>query len=200
MIIDKSIEWFKKFLDLPSDNQYKYCACINLGHLYKNDNNNEKSLYYYALSYEYDNERIEGITYIMEYYYNKGHFIVNAIWNKFKNNNFYDLKNKIFEDKSRIALFDWYNIISGYYCNDKDGAYESCLRSIKNNYNKSNVMNNLIFYKDNFFNDKNNKIVKEYLLNNIEDDDTIIKYIEFLMDYITDDDNDNDDDTLTKLE
>ena len=179
-IVDKSIHWFKTFLDLSSDNQYKYCACINLGNLYKK-NNSESSLYYYTLSYKYDSERVDGISYMMEYYYNNGfHFMVNAIWNKFKNNDFHNLNNKIFLDNDKIASFDWYNIISGYYCNDNNGAYESCKRSIKNNYNTSNVLNNLIFYKDNYINDKNNEIVTEFLLDNINDENTLNKYIEFI--------------------
>ena len=185
-IPEKSIEWYKKFLDLPADNQYKYCACINLGHNYKNINNNEESLYYYGLSYKYDNTRIEGITFLMDYYYCKDlHYIVNALWNKFKDYKVLNPDDKIFLNSSRYESFEWYNIVSGYYSDDYEGAYSSCKRSVINNYNIPNVLQNLIFYKQQYDNDNDNN-VKRFLFDYIKNNnniDNFNRYSEFIKSY-----------------
>ena len=185
-ITEKSIEWYKKFLELPADNQYKYCACINLGHNYKNINNNEQSIYYYGLAYKYDNTRIEGITFLMDYYYCKDlHYIVNALWNKFKGYEILNPLDKIFLNSSRYQYFEWYNIVSGYYSDDHDGAYKSCKTSVINNYNIPNVLQNLIFYKQQYDNDNDN-VVKRFLFNHIKnnnDIDNFNRYSEFIKSY-----------------
>ena len=184
-ITEKSIEWYKKFLDLPTDNQYKYCACINLGHNYKNINN-EESLYYYGLAYKYDNTRIEGITYLMDYYYGKNlHYIVSALWHKFKNYEILNPLDKIFLNSSRYQCFEWYNIVSGFYSDDYNGAYSSCKRSVINNYNIPNVLQNLIFYKQQYDNDNDN-VVKRFLFHHIKnynDIDNFNRYSEFIKSY-----------------
>ena len=184
-ITEKSIEWYKKFLDLPADNQYKYCACINLGHNYK-DINSEESLYYYGLGYKYDNTRIEGITFLMDYYYKKGlHFMVSALWNKFKDYEVLNPEHRIFLNTDRYRWFEWYNTVSGFYSNDYEGAYESCKRSVINNYNIPNVLQNLIFYRVQYNNDKDD-IVKEFLFNHIKntkDENLWNKYKELIFDY-----------------
>ena len=185
-ITEKSIEWYKKFLDLPADDQYKYCACINLGHNYKNINNNEQSLYYYGLAYKYDNTRIEGITFLMDYYYSKDlHYIVNALWNKFKDYKILNPLDKIFLNSDRYHWFEWYNIVSGYYSDDYNGAYSSCKRSVINNYNIPNVLQNLIFYKQQYDNDNDNN-VKKFLFDHIKnnnDIDNFNRYSEFIKSY-----------------
>lgn len=158
-MIAESIEWYEKFLTLNADDQHKYCACIYLGHLHP-----EKSLYYYALAYKYDSTRIEGVTYLMKYYYdNHLHYIVNALWNKFKNYTILDESTRIFLDVGRYREFEWFNIVSGYYSGDCDGAYESCKRSIKHNFNIPNVVANLHLYKKQFECDEDNEIVKKFL-------------------------------------
>ena len=53
-LIEKSTEWFKLFLDLPADNQYKYCACDNLGNNYKKLNNMEEALNYWYKAIPFD--------------------------------------------------------------------------------------------------------------------------------------------------
>lgn len=184
----KSIEWYKKFLDLPADNQYKYCACINLGHNYKHINNNEQSIYYYGLAYKYDTTRIEGITFLMDYYYSKDlHFMVNALWNKFKNYEILNPKHKIFLNIDRYRWFEWYNIVSGFYSDDYEGAYSSCKRSVINNYNIPNVLQNLIFYKKQYDNDNDNdNIVKRFLFNHIKNNNDLNnfnRYSEFIKSY-----------------
>ena len=184
-ITEKSIEWYKKFLDLPADNQYKYCACINLGHNYK-DINNEESIYYYGLAYKYDTSRIEGITFLMDYYYKKGlHYIVSALWHKFKNYEILNPNHKIFLNIDRYKWFEWYNIVSGFYSDDYNGAYTSCKRSVINNYNIPNVLQNLIFYKKQYDNDNDN-IVKEFLFNYIKNNNDLNnfnRYSEFIKGY-----------------
>lgn len=187
-ITEKSIEWYKKFLDLPADNQYKYCACINLGHNYKNINNNEQSIYYYGLAYKYDNTRIEGITFLMDYYYTKDlHFMVNALWNKFKNYEILNPVDKIFLNTDRYRFFEWYNIVSGFYSHDYEGAYSSCKRSVINNYNIPNVLQNLIFYRKQYDSDNDNdNVVKRFLFDHIKnnnDIDNFNRYSEFIKSY-----------------
>lgn len=168
-----SIKWFKIYLDLPANTQYKYISCINIGHQYKKLNNIQESLNYYALSYNYDSERLEGIIYMMEYYYSKGHhFMINALWNKFKNYKISNINDKIFLNLDLYKKFEWYNIISGYYCNDHSGAYESCKRSIRNNFNIDNVILNLIFYSKEIIYDKDD-LVKDFLFNYIKTNNDI---------------------------
>ena len=170
---ENSIKWYKKYLELPSNLQYKYCACINLGHNYKKINNIEQSLYYYALSYNYDSERIEGIAYQMEYYYvNNLHYLVNALWHKFKNYKICNMNEKIFLNTFLYSKFEWYNIVSGFYSNDNSSSYESCKRSIRNNFNIPNVILNLIFYSKEIMEDKDN-LVKDFLFNYIKTNNDI---------------------------
>lgn len=166
-LYEKSIKWYKLFLDLPTTNQYKYCACINLGHVYKILQNTENSLYYFALTSKYDSLRIEGITYLMEYYYYKNlHFMVNALWHKFKNYKIHNYQEKIFLNYGRYDMFEWYNIVSGFYANDIDSGYESCKISVKRNINIPNVLANLIFYKEQLKSDSDSN-VKQFLFNYI---------------------------------
>ena len=170
---ENSIKWYKKYLELPSNLQYKYCACINLGHNYKKINNIEQSLYYYALSYNYDSERIEGIAYQMEYYYvNNLHYLVNALWHKFKNYKICNMNEKIFLNTFLYSKFEWYNIVSGFYSNDNSSSYESCKRSIRNNFNIPNVILNLIFYSKEIMEDKDD-LVKDFLFNYIKTNNDI---------------------------
>ena len=166
--MEEAIKWHKINLGLPSNMEYKYCSCINLGHLYKSLGDDEQSLLYYSKAYDHDSTRIEGITYIMDYYYSKGiHFMVNALWNKFKGYNRFTGDQKVFLDTSRYGSFEWYNIVSGYYVNDHESAYASCKVSHTNNENHSNILQNLDFYRKQLKNDKD-PVLKEYLFNAIK--------------------------------
>ena len=165
---EEAIKWHKINIDIPSNAEYKYCSCINIGHLYKSLGDSEQSLLYYSKAYDHDNTRIEGITYIMDYYYSKGiHFMVNALWHKFKNYTRFTSDNKIFLDTSRYGVFEWYNIVSGYYVHDLESAYTSCKVSITNNQNHANILQNLNFYREQLKNDED-PILKEYLFNVIK--------------------------------
>jgi FkbM family methyltransferase len=166
--MEEAIKWHKINLDLPSNMEYKYCSCINLGHLYKSLGDSEQSLLYYSKAYDHDNTRIEGITYIMDYYYLKGiHFMVNALWHKFKGYNRFTSDQKIFLDTSRYGSYEWYNIVSGFYVHDIESAYTSCKVSITNNQNHANILQNLNFYREQLKNDED-PILKEYLFNEIK--------------------------------
>ena len=165
---EEAIKWHKINIDIPSNAEYKYCSCINIGHLYKSLGDSEQSLLYYSKAYDHDNTRIEGITYIMDYYYSKGiHFMVNALWHKFKNYTRFTSDKKIFLDTSRYGVFEWYNIVSGYYVHDLESAYTSCKVSITNNQNHANILQNLNFYREQLKNDED-PILKEYLFNVIK--------------------------------
>jgi len=165
--MEEAIKWHKINLDLPSNMEYKYCSCINIGHLYKSLGDSEQSLLYYSKAYDHDSTRIEGITYIMDYYYSKGiHFMVNALWHKFKGYNRFTSDQKIFLDTSRYGSYEWYNIVGGFYVHDLESAYTSCKVSITNNQNHGNILQNLNFYREQLKNDED-PILKEYLFNEI---------------------------------
>jgi glycosyltransferase involved in cell wall biosynthesis len=119
-------------------------------------------------SYEFDNERLDGIVRLMEFYYNNGlHFMVVSLYEKFKNVNVGNFASKIFYDDSVYSKFNYYNQISGCYADGKKSAYDSCKYLCLNNapdWMKFNAMNNMVFYKDHFERDENNKDFIKYLI------------------------------------
>ena len=93
--------------------------------------------------------------------------MVNALWHKFKNYTRFTSDKKIFLDTYRYGMFEWYNIVSGYYAHDHESAYISCKLSLTNNQNHENILQNLNLYREQLKNDED-PILKEYLFSQIK--------------------------------
>jgi hypothetical protein len=132
-LTEKSTEWFKLFLDLPADNQYKYCACDNLGNNYKNLNNMEEAVNYWYKAIHYDRERRETVVKIMEYYFNKSnHFAINMLYEKMKNYKLTNPDGRIFLDMTRYHDIDYFNSIASCYIEEWMSGYYSCKNLLLN--------------------------------------------------------------------
>ena len=56
---EEAIKWYKKRLTVNGWTQEKYMSCYNIGNLLRKIGKKEEAIYYYLLSYEYDNSRYE---------------------------------------------------------------------------------------------------------------------------------------------
>lgn len=65
---EKSIEYYKKVLDLDNWVQERYVSCIEIYDQYDKLQRNKEGLYYLVESYKYDTRRIEGIYRLIKYY------------------------------------------------------------------------------------------------------------------------------------
>lgn len=156
---EKAIEWYEKTLTLDYSTQYKYSACIRAGDCYMHLKNPDGAIKIWGKAYEYDKERPEAISNIMEYYYNNGlHFMVTALYNQFKSRIDFDYtsektKYKVFLDYSKYHNIHYYNSISGYYSGDFLSAYDACKYLLLHNTNTlymENAISNLKFYSEQF--------------------------------------------------
>ena len=168
---EKAIKWFEKTLTLDYSPQYKYCACIRAGNCYNELKQFDKSIIMWGKSYEYDNERLEGIVKTMEYYYNKGiHFMVSSLYNKFKHISLDNIieTNKIFLDHSKYIEMHYYASISGCYCNERKSAYDACKYLLLNNWKFiENTISNLQFYIPQFKQDSDKKPLVDFFIHYI---------------------------------
>ena len=165
---EKAIEWFEKTLTLDYSPQYKYCACIRAGNCYNELKQYDKAIIMWGKSYEYDNERLDGIGKMMEYYYNNGiHFMVSSLYNKFKHISLdnIDETNKIFLDHSKYIELHYYASISGCYCNERKSAYDACKYLLLNKWKFiENTISNLQFYIIEFKQDPDKKPLIDFFI------------------------------------
>ena len=146
---DKSIQWYKKLLERETHwNQEKYYAALEIGIMYKDQNDMENALKYLLKTIEYDSERIEGVVIAIEYLYHSNQFLlINALHHKFK---FYDNNNPALNDKLFINKYfyndriEFFNAITAYKVNDAITGYDCCKRVLINNKNGSNEINVVI--------------------------------------------------------
>jgi tetratricopeptide (TPR) repeat protein len=110
---EKSIEWYKKRVDLKGWNQEVYFSYLMIGRQYMDINEPEKAIYYWSLSIEADKERLECLYEIISYYrrINKYDIAFGYFKMIFKNNDFYnmdwlkvDLNEKLFSSRD-VYLF-----------------------------------------------------------------------------------------------
>jgi len=168
--LEKAIEWYEKTLTLDYSPQYHYCACVRAGDCYFTLKQIDKAINIWGKSYNYDKERLEGIVKIMEYYYNNGkHFMVSALYNKFKHNSIGNASDKIFLDYSKYDDFHYFGSISGCYCDDHKSAYYACKYLLLNNWKfTENTISNLQFYMNHFKEDKDKKPLIDFFINYIK--------------------------------
>jgi len=175
---DKAIEWYEKTLTLDYSPQYKYIACIRGGDCYMHLKNPDGAIKIWGKAYEYDKERPEAISNIMEYYYKNGvHFMVTALYNQFKSRIDFDItieqsKYKVFLDYSKFHNIHYYNSISGYYSGDFLSAYEACKYLLLHDTNTlymENAISNLKFYRDQFKQDQYNEPLLQFFIGYLND-------------------------------
>lgn len=175
---EKAIEWYEKTLTLDYSPQYKYIACIRAGDCYMHLKNPDGAIKIWGKAYEYDKERPEAISNIMEYYYKNGvHFMVTALYNQFKSRIDFDItieqsKYKVFLDYSKFHNIHYYNSISGYYSGDFLSAYEGCKYLLLHDTNTlymENAISNLKFYRDQFKQDQYNEPLLQFFMNYLND-------------------------------
>jgi len=65
---EKSIEYYKRVLDLDNWHQEKYVSCFEIYDQYDKLQRNKEGLYYLVESFKYDRKRIEGIYRLIKYY------------------------------------------------------------------------------------------------------------------------------------
>ncbi|ALH23085.1 Multiple type acyltransferase domains containing protein [Chrysochromulina ericina virus CeV-01B] len=164
-LIEKSIEWFKLFLDLPADNQYKYCACNYLGDSYKKLNNMEDAINYWYKAIHFDRERRETVVKIMEYYFTKdNHFAINLLYDKMKNYKLTNTNGKIFLDMTRYYHIDYFNSIASCYIDEWMSGYYSCKNLLLNDKCVEITLSNFTCYAYNMNFDKDKKPFIDKLL------------------------------------
>ena len=113
----KSIEWYKKRISHGGWNQEVYYSYITIGQLYAKMNNIESAFYYWALSFNTDPERCEGIYYIIKHCREKGNFQIAYHYYKWiENNKTRNLLEKLFvtEDVYKYLLDYEFTIIACY--------------------------------------------------------------------------------------
>ena len=113
----KSIEWYKKRISHGGWNQEVYYSYITIGQLYAKMNNIESAFYYWALSFNADPERCEGIYYIIKHCREKGNFQIAYHYYKWiENNKTRNILEKLFvtEDVYKYLLDYEFTIIACY--------------------------------------------------------------------------------------
>lgn len=175
---ENAIEWYEKTLTLDYSTQYKYSACIRAGDCYMHLKNPDGAIQIWGKAYEYDKERPEAVSNIMEYYYKNGlHFMVTALYNHFKSRIDFDITNeqskyKVFLDHSKFHNIHYYNSVSGYYSGDFLSAYEACKHLLLHNTNTiymENAISNLKFYSEQFKQDVYNEPLLQFFMNYLND-------------------------------
>lgn len=151
---DKSIEWYKKCLELPNWIQEKYYSAFVIGTLLLQKENTDEALKYFCKTVEHDVDRIEGVVGAMEILLKReNHLLVNGLYHRFKNYNPNPTQDKLFVFqhlyKDRIEYF---NSISASYVNDKESGYLCCkkiiLNSLLSDAELVQTVKNLVVYKD----------------------------------------------------
>ena len=150
---DDAIEGYKKCLDLDNWIQEKYYACLMIGALYKTKNDMQSAIKYFLKTIEYDNERIEGVSWAMNYLTSVGqHSLVNEFYHKFK-----DYKKK---QNNKLFIFiseyndqiEYYNSQSAFIVNDTISGYACCKKIILNNILSYDLLkitlSAILLYKD----------------------------------------------------
>ena len=150
---ENAIKWYKKTLTLNGWVQEKYWSCLQIGYLYSQLEEPEKAFYYYALSYEYDDNRLEAFYEIIHKARLSGkHKIALAYYKLLKplidKGNKLFIINHIYDYSLDIDIS-----ISGYYVNE----FKLAINSFKNLFKNSEkipdhflklIVSNLRFYID----------------------------------------------------
>ena len=164
--IEKSIEYYKLYLESDGNNSHKYVVCSRLSNIFKKLENFEEMIFYCNKSIKYDVTRVDALINELECYFDNGiHHKLNMIFKYFIDKDILkDNNNKLFINHSHLDRFFYYNSISSYYVGDLDSGYNCCKYLLENNKYVDITISNLIFYKNNFIldNDKD-KLIKFFL-------------------------------------
>jgi len=151
---DKAIEWYKLLLKRELHwNQERFYAALEIGIMYKDQNNMENAITYLLKTVEIDSERIDGVVIALEHFYHSEQFLlINALYHKFKK---YDNTNPLLNDKLFINKhfyndrIEFFNAITAYNVNDALSGYDCCKRVLINNKigpNEINVVINNLYH------------------------------------------------------
>ena len=156
----KAIEWYKKRISHGGWNQEVYYSYITIGQLYAQMNNIESAFYYWALSFDADSERCEGIYYIVKRCRENGKFQLAFHYYKWiEKNKARNLLDKLFvtEDIYKYLLDYEFTIIACYVGQHKDAisSFHAIFKYANANAEnaldvglKENIVYNLQFYID----------------------------------------------------
>jgi GR25 family glycosyltransferase involved in LPS biosynthesis len=159
-IADKAINWYEKVInELNNWTQEKYYSCIMIGQLYIQNNNIQKALEYYNKSVQFDNDRIECIVNMAQYFYNiKAYSLVVGLYNLYKNYSKPHLNqdkftNKLFLEANKYCdILEYYTSIAAFYSNFYDIGLKAISKIIQNKIIPLNyyhvTISNLQHYKD----------------------------------------------------
>ena len=150
---EKSIEWYKKRISHGGWNQEVYYSYLTIGQLYAQMNNMESAFYYWALSFDADPERCEGIYLIIKHCREKGKFqLALQYYDWIEKNKTRNLLSKLFvtEDIYKYLL-DYEFTIIACYVNKHSDAISSFHTLFKNATAmniafKENIIYNFQFY------------------------------------------------------
>ena len=166
---EKSIEWYKKRISHGGWNQEVYYSYITIGQLYAKMNNMESAFYYWALSFNADPERCEGIYYIIKHCRENGHFqLALHYYNWVEKNKTRNLICKLFvtEDIYKYLLDYEFTIIACYV-----GQHKNAIPSFHTLFKYTNalssslkeiIVSNLQFYIE-FIDSENLSFFYDYL-------------------------------------
>ena len=157
---EKSIEWYKKRIEHGGWNQEVYYSYITIGNLYAQMNNMESAFYYWALSFDADPERCEGIYSIIKKCREKGYFkMAYRYYQWIEKNKKCNLLDKLFVTENIYKyLLDYEFTVIACYVNQHKSAiasFHSIFKYANANVNeiqeiclKENIVYNLTFYVD----------------------------------------------------
>lgn len=128
---------YKNILLNSENEQEKYVACLHLYNFYEERKEVEKGLFYCMESYLYDQQRVEGIYYLILYHlWNENASLAHKYYlyvKEFYENEYLSLKIDISTNKLDVnhMIYDFYLPYHMMFVSDKTGDYETALKMIK---------------------------------------------------------------------
>ena len=157
--VEKAIEWYQKTLTLESWAQEKYVACLYVAELFARKEDWTNAQKYYVKTIEYDPERIEGISKLLQYLQKTDqHLLVNLVYHRFKDYKEPSDEKLFYQTEEYRGKIEYFNSISAYYIKDHISGYDCCKKIIMGQnispVYKKITSKNIMFYKDQIQQDK----------------------------------------------
>ena len=155
---EDAIKWYLICLNLDMWEQEKYYSCLSLGNLYMELNKYAEAEKYWLMSCKYDDERIEGVVFLVKQLrVLESNTLINILYNKYKNYN-KKLDNKLFlyaylyEDE-----LEYDNACIAYTVGDLQSGYDCSKQLLINpiiNYNrKFLILSSVMYYYKQYINE-----------------------------------------------
>ena len=171
-MIKEAIEWYKMVADkLDTWVQERYYSCFVLGDLYMRNNDFENAIRYLTKSILFDRERVEGVALACEILLRKEMYLLCCSLGDHFLGHTSPPPNKLFLfEPFYFNHIEYSCSIAGFYCGKHELGYECCKKIITtrcidnvDKYIKTCI--NLVFYKDQLRNDKDDTLVLFYEYN-----------------------------------